>query len=106
MINSLVLLEQQHIEKFIEAINKLESFTEAQVKQIAAPVSKPSSTQKMIDDIKNYIPLKDAWILLNISKQKWYRTYQHIIQHKQYDNSSWVYLPSILKFLKENNINE
>lgn len=107
MINSLVVLEQQHIDKFIEAINKLERFTEAQsqVKQIAAP-SKPSSTQKMIDDIKNYLPLKDAWVLLNISKQKWYRTYQYIIQHKQYDNSTWVYLPSILKFLKENNINE
>ena len=81
---------------------------QSQLKQIQSskPTTKPSGDDKTITEIKNYVPLAEAYQLLNINKQKWYRTYQHIIQHKTYYNNTWVYLPSILKFLKENNLNE
>ena len=100
---SIVVVEKEYTDKLIESFNEFKKLIESQSKPIT---TKPSSTQKLIDEIKNYIPLVEAWSLLNINKQKWYRTYQYKIQHKTYNNNTWVYLPSILKFLQTNNVNE
>ncbi len=98
---AIVVIEQEHMDKLIASIDELKKLVET--KQKPTP---PSSADKTLAEIKNYVSKEEAWVLLKCNKQKWYRRYQHIIQHKPYDNDTWVYLPSILNFLQTNNINK
>ncbi len=58
------------------------------------------------EEIENWIPLHDAWKIMNIKKNMWYSKFQFIIQHKPYGKLVWVYKPSIYDFLMKDNINK
>lgn len=81
---------------------------QTQLKQIQSqkPSSKQTVEDKTLTELKNFVQLKEALKMMNITKQKWYRVYQHILRHKTYNRDTWVYLPSMLNFMQTNNIND
>jgi len=93
MINNLIILEQQHIDKFIEAINKLEKLVEEKPKQIEAPVSKT-----------DWISLEEFYEIYKVSRTTWYEKYKKIIKYRD-DGKIWVYKPSMEKYLMDKSIN-
>ena len=100
----MIVIDESTWNELLSKIDAMQKMFELKTKTFTAP--KANANEKNITEIKSYVPLVEACKLLGISKQKWYRTYQYIIQYKSYYNNTWVYLPSILKFLKQNNINE
>jgi hypothetical protein len=65
----------------------------------------PSKSEKINNEIDNWILLKHAYTKLGISRAQWYSKYQKIIKHRNYAGTTWVYAPSILDFFESNNIN-
>ncbi|MEO6302871.1 MAG: hypothetical protein ABIP51_06845 [Bacteroidia bacterium] len=68
-------------------------------------IQKKSKNDTLLEEIDNWVPLKVAWKKMGISKNQWYSKYQHVIKHRTYASTTWVYLPSILKFFEEDAIN-
>lgn len=58
------------------------------------------------EEISNWIPMQEAWRVMNIKKNMWYSKFQFIIQHKPYGKLVWVYKPSIYDFFIKDNINK
>ncbi|WP_317897173.1 hypothetical protein [Aurantibacillus circumpalustris] len=100
-MQKLVLIDQEELNKLIQSVEELKKLV------IAKPVPplKQTKLDSTMEEIENYIPLHLAWKKLGCKKSKWYEKYVHLIQYKVYDRTVWVYAPSILKFLKEDNIN-
>jgi hypothetical protein len=52
-----------------------------------------------------WIPLKQVYQLLDINKQKWVRHYKTLFKTRKYGRETWVYKPSLEKWLMSNAIN-
>ncbi len=66
---------------------------------------KKSKNDLLLEEIDNWVPLRVAWKKMGISKNQWYSKYQHVIKHRTYASTTWIYLPSILKFFEGDAIN-
>lgn len=100
-MQQLILLDKNDLEELKTAILK-------GVKELLS-VEKPKKPTKLdstIEGIESYIILKDAIKKLGTSNTQWHRKYKHIIQWKKDGQKIWVYLPSIEKYLRQDNIND
>lgn len=75
------------------------------ITQLKNPVVQKSISEKNMEEVENWIPLRLAWKKMGISKYQWYTNYQKIIKHRNYKGSTWVYLPSIIEFFESDSIN-
>lgn len=91
-----------------EEFYKLQSSID-ELKQIVMAL-KPTPTRKKEgkkpDNLSfDWIHHTVAWPMMNINKQKWNRTFKHVIKHRSYGNDKWIHKPSLDKWMEENAIN-
>lgn len=67
--------------------------------------SKKSKTEETLEELDNWVYWEVALKKMGISKQQWWTKYQKVITHRAYAGSTWIYLPSILKFFEDGKIN-
>ena len=84
------------------AINS--AFTTYDNKQKNKP-QKKSKMEETSEELDNWIYWEVALKRMGISKQQWWTKYQKLITHRSYSGTTWIYLPSILKFFEDGKVN-
>lgn len=102
-MQQLIIVDVEILNKMQQSIDELKQLILSQQKTTVKQTKTKSDVTE--DELNNWVIMKVGWKKLGISKGQWYRTYQYIIKHKNRGGKNWIYLPSILEFLQQDNIN-
>ncbi len=100
-----VVIDSELWKQMNERLNKVEALLLQLVKKPVAPVVK-SKSDVVIDELDNWVLLKEAWRRMKITKGIWYRRdYKKILRTTKRGKTILVYLPSVLKYIEDGAIN-
>ncbi len=101
-MQQVVIIEQGEFNKLLQSIEDLKQLILNRHTQPA----KKTKTDQILEEIEQYVPLKVALNKLGITSSTWHDNHKHFIQWKKDGKRVWVYLPSINKYLKQDNVND
>lgn len=99
------VVDANEFEQMKQQMNKMEALLMQLVKKpVATPVK--SKLDVVVDELDNWVLLKEAWRKMKITKGIWYRRgYKKILKTTKKGKTVLVYLPSVLKYIEEGAIN-
>jgi hypothetical protein len=99
-MQQVTIIDTDELTKLHQSIDELKKLIESVAKE---KIKKEPERPKSLSF--DWIYYTDAYKILGINKQKWNRTYKHVLKYRVFGKDKWIHKPSLDKWMIENAIN-
>ncbi|HWY09973.1 MAG TPA: hypothetical protein VN026_01550 [Bacteroidia bacterium] len=95
-----IIIDKKELEKLYQSLDELKALVLSTAKNKAK--KEPERPKELSFD---WIYYTEAYRILGINKQKWNRTYKHVLKYRVFGKDKWIHRPTLDKWMIDNAIN-